>query len=426
MSEMWSALAVLLLISAQGLTLSPLTNESSSTNATVSDSIYRTSFDCTKARDYSVEQAICKNEELAKLDLEMSEAYKKRMGAVPASQKRELVRRQEEWLLIRNSYDANPYHDDAVGTSSDLADFYRNRIDALRSDQLARLNTKLPQEYDWLKAIAPDGLSKGFSIGRGHLGCEDPCKKRPSLYKLFSIWGGGIGEEPGDINTPFAKVAKRLAVEGWTQCRSADDSGKPTMDYFTKQDKMIAISSYHSMGAGNSITLSITTSGPLPEKPGEVSNPTVTITSDWPTYSSADEGFQVRYPPDWWVRNDKVPNRRAKYLTFGAKDYSGNFSIAISPKEFLNNQVVNKGSEPPDLLCGPSAYSIAGFPSRGCLSVGENVGPGTCTRSLVSLSAETPTFYLTFGPGASIVEGSNQYKLTDLYEKILSTIVETK
>ena len=421
MSAIVTAVAVLLLVSSQGSGLSPLTNKSSSPISR--PSFYKTSFDCTKAKDYSVELAICTNDELAKLDLEMAGAYQKRLESIASSQKSELVLSQRKWLVIRNSFDANPYHVDPDGTLSDIAGFYRNRIEALRSGGTTLLHTDVPKEYDWLKAIAPEHFSKGFSMGRGYMGCQDPCKKKPSLYKLISIWAGDTDESQDKVETAYPKIVRKLASEGWTKCRSADDSGKPSIDYFKKKDKMIALNSYASMGAGNSVSLSITTSGPLAENPPEMPpNPAVTITSDWLTYSSPDEGFQVRYPPDWWVRDDSVPNRRAKYFTFGAKDYSGNFTISIRPKEFLSGQVVNKGREDPSQLCGPSPYRISGFTSRGCVSVGENVGTGTCSRRLVSLAAETPSYYLGFGPGWSIVDDSNQYKLTDLYEKILSTI----
>jgi uncharacterized protein YecT (DUF1311 family) len=420
---MFSALTILLLIFSREARLSALTNEFSLPIA--SASFYKTSFDCKKAKDYSVEQAICTNDELAKLDLEMADAYKKRLGSVTDSQKSELVLSQRKWLMIRNSFDANPYHVDAGGTLSDIADFYRNRIEALRSGRTTFLNTDVPKEYDWLKAIAPEGFSNGFSVGRGYMGCQDPCKKEPSLYKLISIWAHDTDESQGETETAYPKIVRKLASEGWTKCRSADDSGKPSIDYFKKKDKMIAVNNYASMATGDSITLSITTSGPLSEGPPKMpSNPAVTITSDWLTYSSADMGFRVRYPPGWWVRDDKAPNRRAKYLTFGAKDYLRNFTISIQPEEFLNGQAVNQARDEPGQLCGPSRYRISGFSSRACLSEGENVGTGTCTWYLYSLDIETGIYYLSFRPdiSGSLVQDSNRYKLTDLYQKILSTI----
>ncbi len=425
MSTTLSALTILLLVFSQGLRLPALTNESSLPKPIASPSFYKTSFDCTKVKDQSVEQAICENVELAKLDLEMATAYKKRLESVPMSQKSELVLSQRKWLMIRNAYNLNPYHGDPVGTLSDLSDFYRNRIAALQSGQLTLVKTELPQEYAWFKAIAPEGFDKGFSIGRGYMSCEDPCKKKPSLYKLFSIGGGGIGEPPGDVDTPFAKIENKLASEGWTKCRSADDSGKPTIDYFKKKDKMIAMSRYYSMGVGNGIGLSITTSAPLSENPPKLPpNPAVTVTSDWMTYSSPDVRLQVRYPPGWWMRDASVPNSGTKYLTFAAKDYTGSFRISMQSKEMWSRQSVIKNDEEADQKCLPSPYRISGFPSQGCLHESENVGDGTCNRYLESVDIETGRYHLSFEPdiSGSVVEDSNQYKFTDLYEKILSTI----
>ncbi len=91
MSTTLSALTILLLVFSQGLRLPALTNESSLPKPIASPSFYKTSFDCTKVKDQSVEQAICENVELAKLDLEMATAYKKRLESVPMSQKSELV-----------------------------------------------------------------------------------------------------------------------------------------------------------------------------------------------------------------------------------------------------------------------------------------------------------------------------------------------
>jgi uncharacterized protein YecT (DUF1311 family) len=178
MSRMVTALAILLLVSQQLSRLCALTSEPS--GPVTGASFHKASFDCLKAKDYSVEQAICKSEELAKLDLEMADAYQKRLESVTPFQKGELVVSQRKWLMIRNSYDANPYHGDPVGTLSDLSDLYRNRIAALRSGQLTPLNTNLPPEYDWVKAMAGEGFSKGVSIGRGHMSCQDPCEEKPS------------------------------------------------------------------------------------------------------------------------------------------------------------------------------------------------------------------------------------------------------
>jgi uncharacterized protein YecT (DUF1311 family) len=422
MSTKLGALTILLLFYCQEAGLSALTNATSLPMA--SDSFYKTSFDCAKAKDYSVEQAICKNDELARLDVEMADSYKKRLKSVTASQKSEVIRSQQKWLMIRNSYDVNPYHGDPVGTLSDLSDFYRNRIVVLGSAQMTSLKAKPPPEYDWVKAIEPEGFSKEFSLGRGHMSCDDPCEEKPSLYKLLSIGGSGIGQPPGDVDTPYAKIVHKLTSGGWTKCRSADDSGTRTIDYFEKNDKMIAISRAYSMGVGNGIGLSIATSSRLSENPSKTPpNSAVAITPDWAIYSSPDVGLQLRYPPDWWVRDDNLPNGGTKFLTFGAKDSTGNFTISIQPEETLNRQPTSDGAEE-DQKCSASPYRVSGFPSRVCLYEGENVVEGTCTRYLQSIDIKTGRYYLRFEPisSGSFVDDSNQYKLTDLYQKILSTI----
>ncbi|SRR5258708_5132069 len=169
--ESIASFAILLLFACPGLGA----KESASPVATA-NSFYETSFDCTKVADYSVELAVCKKKGLAKLDLEMAAAYGRRLKSADGSQRNALVLSQRKWLTIRDSYAANPYGGgDPVGTLSDLADFYRSRIRALRSGQAAPLKTKLPPEYDWIKAIKPTGFSNGFHIARGYMSCQDTC-----------------------------------------------------------------------------------------------------------------------------------------------------------------------------------------------------------------------------------------------------------
>ena len=416
-----SALATLLIIFTHGPGLPAQATKPSSPQP-VGSSSYKTSFDCTKAKDLSVEQATCTNEELAELDVQMAAAYKKRLDSVPMSDRKRLIVSQQKWLTIRNSYKVNPYRGDPVGTMADLADFYRKRIEALRSGQSALPEVEFPPEYEWLKAIAPAGFDRGFSIGRAYMTCEDPCKQQPSLYKFVSIGGSGIGEGPGDIDTPYAQIVSRLASDGWTKCRSADDSGKPTIDHFWKKDKMIAVSRYYSMGAGNSMGVSITASGPLPETPPK-NQPDATVAkiADWLTYSNPDFSFEVRYPPEWRARDRTAADPTS--FGFGAKDYSGGFGISIMPRELWHPEPVPYGEEP-TLHCVPSQYQISGFPAEACLREYESVGDGICTRYVESLDVESGKYHWSFRPESwgSVVDSSDHFKLTDLYEKILSTI----
>lgn len=410
----------------RALPLASLAVDLSASQTLSSPPFFKTSFDCSKARALSTEEAICKNEDLAKLDVEMAEAYSKRLESASASEKTPLVQSQKRWLIIRNSYNVNPYRGDFTGALSGLADVYRKRTAVLRSAQAARLDTKPPEEYDWLRSIAVEGFSERFSISRAYASCEDPCKRKPDLYRWISIGGRGIGEEPGDVDTPYAKLAKKLASEGWSKCRSADDSGKPTIDYFSKNGKIVAVSRYYSMGVGNGISFGITTSGPLPQKASPPpSNPAGTVASAWQTYSSPDVGLELQYPPDWRVRDMSVPGSGTKYLMFNADDYKpGDFRITMQPAERINHHAINPNGDDPGPKCAPSHYRISGLSARQCLLEYESVGDGTCTRYIQSIEVKTERYGLSFEPSGvgSFDDGSNGYRLTDFYEKVMSTI----
>jgi uncharacterized protein YecT (DUF1311 family) len=385
----------------------------------------KTSFDCSKAGVLTTEESICKDEELARLDVELAAAYGKRLASTSASEKSVLVQSQKKWLILRNSYNLNPYHGDYTGALSDVAEVYRNRIAALRSDQLARLETKVPEEYAWLRSVAVEGFSEGFSIRRAYASCEDPCKKKPELYRWISIAGSGIGEEPGDLDTPYGKVVTKLAAEGWSKCRSADDSGKPTIDYFTKNGQLVAVSRYYSMGVGNGIGFGITISGPLPHKALPVpANPSVTTSSDWNTYKSPDVGLELQYPPHWRVTDKSVPGNGTKYISFNADDYKpGGFRITMQPIA-RNRPAINPNNDEPGPKCTLSRYKISGLPAQQCLLEYESVGDGTCARYIQSIAVETERYSLSFEPSStgSSDEGSGGYLLTDFYRRVMSTI----
>jgi uncharacterized protein YecT (DUF1311 family) len=63
--------------------------------------MYKTSYDCTKAKEEH-EQAICYVPELAKLDVRLDAAYKKRLAKLSASEKNELIAAQRQWITARN------------------------------------------------------------------------------------------------------------------------------------------------------------------------------------------------------------------------------------------------------------------------------------------------------------------------------------
>ena len=383
---------------------------------------YKTSFDCAKAKELSIEEAICKNQELAKLDAESAEAYRERLGAGNASEKEQVIASQRRWLTIRNAHNVNPYYGDPTGELADLSEFYKERIAALRSGNPDLLKTAIPEEYAWLRRTAPEGFSKDeFSIGRAYASCEDPCQKKPSLYRWISIGGGGIGEAPGDIDTPYTQLAGKLASEGWIECRSADDSGKPTVDYFTKGNKLVSVSRYYSMGVGNGIGVGITISDPLPQSPPKAPpNPAVTVTNDWITYSNPDVGLQVQYPPRWHMRDDSPgDNIPYKSLRFGADDYTANFTITMK-EHGLGWPYDDRDAA----KCFSSRYRISGLPAIACVVEGESVADGICTRYLRSVDVDAGKYRVRFEPSGvgSFGDDSGQYTLTDLYEKIMSTI----
>jgi uncharacterized protein YecT (DUF1311 family) len=386
----------------------------------------RTSFDCAKARVLSVEEAICKNDSLAKLDVEVAEAYKEWLRLAAAPEREEVIASQRKWLTIRNAHNVNPYHGDPPGALADLSDFYKARIAALRSRDLALMKTEIPEEYAWLRAIAPEGFSKQeFFLGRAYAGCEDPCQKKPALYRWISIGGGGIGEEPGDIDTPYDQLAKKLASEGWAKCREASDSGKPLIEYFRKGKKIVTVSRSYSMGAGNGIGLAITVSDPLPQNPRKVpSNPAVVVSDDWNTYGSPDVGLKLRYPPKWGMRDDSPKNGGTsyKYLLFGAEHYKpGEFRVTVGPDQTAN---LGETGDAEGAKCFPSGYRISGLSAQECVFEDEVVSEGVCERHIHSFVIQTGKYDLTFEPsgGGSFADDSGHYTLLDLYEKIMSTI----
>ena len=340
--------------------------------------------------------------------------------------KEQVIVSQRRWLTIRNAQNVNPYHGDPPGALADLADFYKARIAALRSNNPSLLKTEIPEEYEWLRAIAPAGLSKNeFSIGRAYAGCEDPCRKKPSLYRWISIGGRGIGNGAGDVDTPYGQLAKRLVSQGWTKCRSADDSGKPTIDYFAKGNKIVSVSRYYSMGVGNGIGIGITISGPLPQVPPEPPpNPAVVIADDWMTYSDDDVGLRLRYPPHWHIKDDTPPNSGMQYksLQFGADNYApGDFRITLEPQESVN---LESRSNQLGTRCFPSSYRISGFSAAECVFENEVVSVGVCERHVQSIVVQTGKFDLTFEPAlsGSFGDDSGRYTLLNLYERIMSTI----
>jgi uncharacterized protein len=87
--------SVFFLSLATGHSLCRGATQSPEGQTTAEPPFFATSFDCSKATVNSTEEAICKNEELAKLDNEMAAAYRKRLGTVPAEKRAAVIESQK-------------------------------------------------------------------------------------------------------------------------------------------------------------------------------------------------------------------------------------------------------------------------------------------------------------------------------------------
>ena len=99
--------------------------------------VFKTSYDCVKATE-EVERAICHVDSLAKLDVELSAAYRSLAARLPLAERDQLKSEQRDWLAKRDRQCA-PYK----AWVRCLADMYKERTDeikkrlsALQSDTL--------------------------------------------------------------------------------------------------------------------------------------------------------------------------------------------------------------------------------------------------------------------------------------------------
>jgi uncharacterized protein len=88
---------------------------SSAQQALSTPPLFKTSFDCSRVKSMSVEEAICKNQKLAQLDVEAAEAYRKRLDSTSASDKGQVIASQRRWLTIRNAHNVDSYRGDPLG-----------------------------------------------------------------------------------------------------------------------------------------------------------------------------------------------------------------------------------------------------------------------------------------------------------------------
>lgn len=119
-----------------------------------------------------------------------------------------------------------------------------------------------PAEYSLLKDISDWELSyqvKNNDYNALNLVCADGRKGNTSKDYLFSMGTHGDTQgrtNPGDIDIPFAKVVSTLKNNGWTDCGIPTEKQDPTNGnkyVFIKNNKLIGINKYYSMGTGNGL-----------------------------------------------------------------------------------------------------------------------------------------------------------------------------
>ena len=81
------------------------------------------SFDCSQATAPS-ETAICNDNQLARLDVDLAEAYNSRLSSLVGAERRKLIKSERDWIT---------YRDSACGSSTScLASMIQRRIKQLR------------------------------------------------------------------------------------------------------------------------------------------------------------------------------------------------------------------------------------------------------------------------------------------------------
>ena len=103
---------------------------------------YKTSYDCTKTQEKSVAYRVCKNQDLAKEDLELSKVWKSFQVIT-----KELKKEQLEWLKQKNS----------CQTKECIKEAYKRRI-AILKQRLSNQNTYLKEALDGLKDIKESNM----------------------------------------------------------------------------------------------------------------------------------------------------------------------------------------------------------------------------------------------------------------------------
>ena len=118
-----------------------------------------------------------------------------------------------------------------------------------------------PSAYQLFKDIDKWKVSYQNKNYNSQMVCVDGRKGDTSKGYTFSMNSNGYGEPPGDIDTPYGKVITTLQNNGWVECGvpkdQQDPSNKGYNQVFIKNNKLIGVFTYYSMGTGNSLSVSI-------------------------------------------------------------------------------------------------------------------------------------------------------------------------
>jgi len=266
-----------------------------------------------------------------------------------------------------------------------------------------------PAEYDLFKNIAAWTLDSGTA----NLSCNDVCKEQPALYQVLSMRTAGVEKqgENNDVDTPYKAVVQNLAANGWQKCKTLNDEAGTITETYVKNGKLLIVGRHYSMGAGNGLGITITTSNPLPRKSQPVDNPIVSVTSDWKTYTNHEFGFQISYPSDWkvWLAGvDRAGSNKMLTIRLATKQYGGDgFRVMITP---LNFHPLTKGS--------PSDYPIGS--NRTEESKSESSLGARCDRGIM-IWTNVGSYQYVFTPEfVGLLD--NSFQLKDVYQKILSSV----
>ncbi len=165
----------------------------------------RPSFDCAKA-DNAIDQAICKNGELAKADREMAAAYAAMVDRLSGAAKDELVKDQVRWIANRNrACRADPANTD----------------DCLKNRYAARIRNLRAYAQGTYPAMSEQTLAKQGKLGKINWSYD-------ITYPRFD----GTGADFAAVNARFADAAKKVSDESTPK---ADDGPEREQQWYYEQ-----------------------------------------------------------------------------------------------------------------------------------------------------------------------------------------------